>query len=194
MRVFLTIFKFALPGVLLAAGMFTKNQAMAQIQPEKIEKIVDRSLSKFGLPSAAVVLISPDSLLHMEIQGVRRLNSEEDVSSKSFYHIGSCSKSVLAVIAAKLVEEHKIEWDSRFFEIVPELINSSLADYHEITLEDLFMCKAGIMGFTDGSDDFPSIDTTSSNARYEFMSWLVSQPPASKKANGKFGFSYSNAG
>lgn len=183
---------------LLIAGIimitFSMTKSVAQIQPNDVEKIVEKARTKFGLPSVAVSIISSDSILHTEIQGVRKHDKTEKVTDNDFFHIGSCSKSVLAFIAAKLIEENKINWDTHFFDIYPELKDSALIDYHSITLEDLFLCKAGILPYTSGEEVFPEIDEKSKNTRYDFAKWLVQQKPVSVKSNGKFEFLYSNAG
>jgi CubicO group peptidase (beta-lactamase class C family) len=138
--------------------------------------------------------MNSEDILQTEIHGVRIHGKNDDVSPENYFHIGSCSKSVLAVIAAKLIEENKIDWDTRFFDIYPELKEKALIDYHSITLEDLFLCKAGIKGFTTPEDLFPELNSKSDRLRYDFAEWLVQQKPGSKLADGKFEFNYSNAG
>jgi len=166
----------------------------AQIKSDDLKSIVENARNKFGLPALAVSVINSESVVNFEIQGINNNSDKIKVSSESFFHIGSCSKSVLAVIAAKLIEEHKINWDTPFFELFPELKVNAHADYYGITLEDLFICKAGIKGFTTPADTFPELNTNSQNLRYEFADWLVQQKPVSPPKNGKFEFNYSNAG
>lgn len=84
--------------------------------------------------------------------------------------------------------------EHQFFEVYPELRESSLNEYLNITLEDLFLCRAGIKAYTSGDETFPKLDSTSLNIRYDFAKWLIQQKPASKIKGEKFEFLYSNAG
>jgi CubicO group peptidase (beta-lactamase class C family) len=146
------------------------------------------------LPAVAVVILNLKEIYITEIQGERVYGKENNVSIDDYFHIGSCSKSILAVIATKLVEENKIDWNTNFFEVYPELKERSLKEYWNITLEDLFLCRAGIKPYISGDEIFPKLDSTSQNIRYNFVKWLIQQKPASKIQEEKFEFLYSNAG
>jgi CubicO group peptidase (beta-lactamase class C family) len=100
----------------------------------------------------------------------------------------------LAVIAGKLIEDKKIFWHTKFFDLFPELKAKANADYYFITIEDLFICRAGIKGFTTPDDKFPELNQNNTKLRYEFADWLVQQKPISVKKDDKFEFNYSNAG
>jgi len=176
-------------------GMVIQTQsAPAQINSDNLSAIVKKSRTKFGLPAVAVTVMNSEAVLNTEIQGVNNFTDKIAVSTDSYFHIGSCSKSVLAVIAAKLIEDNKISWHTRFFDLFPELKAKAYDDYYFITLEDLFVCKAGIKGFTTPDDKFPELNQNNPTLRYEFADWLVQQKPLSPKKEGKFEFNYSNAG
>jgi hypothetical protein len=94
-----------LAGIILTT--FSMKNSKAQIQSKEVKEIVEKARTKFGLPSIAVSIINSDSILLTEIQGVRKHDTNDKVSKDNFYHIGSCSKSVLAIIAAQLIEKKK---------------------------------------------------------------------------------------
>jgi D-alanyl-D-alanine carboxypeptidase len=180
--------------LLIALGMITQTfNTFGQIKSEDLNKLATQARSKFGLPAVAVVLMNSDSVLQTEVQGVRIYDKTNEVSKESFFHIGSCSKSILSVIAAKLIEENKVNWNTKFFTIYPELKDIAHKDYLNITLEDLFLCKAGIKGYTSGNEVFPELDMESSNYRFNFVKWLLKQQPITKLQGEKFQFYYSNA-
>lgn len=180
---------------LIAMFMFLKTQpSFGQINSEELSKIVEQARLKFKLPAVAVVILNSKDIYLTEIQGKKIHGKKNGVSVDDYFHIGSCSKSILALIAAKLIEENKIDWNTNFFEVYPELRESSLNEYLNITLEDLFLCRAGIKAYTSGDETFPKLDSTSLNIRYDFAKWLIQQKPASKIKGEKFEFLYSNAG
>jgi D-alanyl-D-alanine carboxypeptidase len=175
--------------------MALKTQpVISVIKPDDLNQIVEKARLKFELPAVAVTILNTDKIYLTELQGIRIHGKNNEISIDDYFHIGSCSKSILAVIAAKLIEENKIDWNTSFFEVYPELKESSLNDYLNITLEDLFLCRAGIMAYTSGDEIFPKLDSTSQNIRYDFAKWLIQQKPASKTHENKFEFLYSNAG
>lgn len=179
----------------MAMVMIQQTQTLSgQIKSADLSTLVKQARLKFGLPAMAVTLLNSDKVYLTEIQGTAIHGKNNEVSSESYFHLGSCSKSILAVIAAKLTEEKKIEWNTKFLTVYPELKDSALADYGNITLEDLFLCKAGIKSYTTPDDEFPELDSLSSNPRYDFAKWLLKQSPVTKRTDTKFEFLYSNAG
>jgi CubicO group peptidase (beta-lactamase class C family) len=165
----------------------------AQIRSEELSKLVEQTRNKFNLPALAAVMINSKEIVQTEIQGVRVQNSNQKATLNDYFHIGSCSKSILGIIAGKLTETGKINWNTPFFEIFPELKDISRQEYHYIILEDLFLCRAGLQTFISTDDKYPLIDPSSSNMKYEFSKYLLKKPPSSKFRDGKFEFNYSNA-
>ena len=180
--------------IFIALSMILQTYyVLGQIKSDDLNKTIKQARSKFGLPAVAVTILNADRILQTEIQGVRFHGGTQHVTLEDYFHIGSCSKSVLAVIAAKLIEENRINWDTKFFDVYPELRESAFTGYHNITLENLFLCKAGIIGYVNGEEVFPELDENSRNIRYDFAKWLVQQKPVSKYINGEYEFHYSNA-
>lgn len=174
--------------------VFNTQSLYGQIQTKELKNIVERARLKFNLPAVSVTILNSKEIYLSEIQGFRIHGKNHEASINDYFHIGSCSKSILAVIAAKLIEENKIDWNTNFFKVYPELKESALKEYWNITLEDLFLCRAGIKAYTSGDEIFPELDSTSQNIRYDFAKWLIQQKPASKIQQEKFEFLYSNAG
>lgn len=168
----------------------------SQITKEELTDILKEAREKFHLPSVASVVLNSKEILISDIQGVCNYNSNKLATLQNFYHIGSCSKSVLANIAGKLIEAGKINWDTKFFDVYPELKESSIIDYHNITLIDLFLCQAGIKPFTSNDEDLlmHKLDLDLKSQRLEFAKYLLNLSPSSKFNIGKFDFNYSNAG
>ncbi len=97
-------------------------------------------------------------------------------------------------MAAKLIEQRKLTWKTKFFDIFPELEADADKAYRSITLEDLFLCEAGIKAYTNAAvEPFPEYGPSVSDKRLEFIKYLIKQPPAAEKKDGKFQHLYSNA-
>lgn len=157
--------------------------------------MIDQARKRFHLPAIAVTVMNSQTILFQEVQGVRNIEQPDSATLDDYFHIGSCSKSVLAMIAAKLVEQKKITWQTGFFDVYPEFEAQSNPAYDLITLEDLFVGEAGIKAYTNAAEEpFPEFAASSGDQRLKFVEFLLMQPPASEKRNGKFQHLYSNAG
>jgi len=176
--------------------MTHQNLAFAQGTPvtqEDLLQFIKKARTNYHIPAIAVTVMNSEKILLQEIQGTRVVDKNNSATLDDYFHIGSCSKSVLALIAEKLVEEKKITWQTKFFDVYPELKNKARNEYLSITLEDLFLCEAGILPFTSGEEKFPEIDLSASSPRLVFIEYLIKQPPASKQKGSKFQHLYSNA-
>ena len=160
---------------------------------EYVARLIDKARKRYNIPAMAVVVMDSAQYLVTQIQGVRIFSSEVKAELDDFFHIGSCSKSILALIAGKFVEQGQIHWNTKFFDIYPELVGIAYEEYHNITLEDLFLCRAGIQPFTSGAEKLPEFASSVSNPRLEFIKYLIRQPPAARASKGRFKHLYSNA-
>ncbi|OQX19275.1 MAG: hypothetical protein BWK76_05105 [Desulfobulbaceae bacterium A2] len=157
--------------------------------------IVKEARKKFHVPAIAVTVMDAEQVYLQIVQGVRRVDGHEDATMEDFFHIGSCSKSVLALLAAQLVEQHKISWQTKFFAVLPELAADAHEAYRDITLEDLFLCRAGIKAFTSAAlEPLPQYGPEVSDPRQAFIKNLIAHPPASPREGTVFRHLYSNAG
>ena len=174
--------------------MINMNKLFAQNLSEKdVASLVEKVRDNHNIPAMVVVIMNSENLLLTEIQGERISDSNNIATINDYFHLGSCSKSILTFMAGKLVEQGKISWDTKFLDLFPEFKNIAKSDYYNITLEDLFLCEAGIQPFTSGEEKFPQIDSSISNKRLEFVKYLIQQEPASKRTDKGFQYLYSNA-
>ncbi|HMO51771.1 MAG TPA: serine hydrolase domain-containing protein [Kiritimatiellia bacterium] len=158
------------------------------------EKIIREVREAFSIPAIAVAVVHADKHPEIAIQGVRIAGEKSPVTEHDFFHIGSCSKSVLAVMAAKQVEQGRMRWDQSFFEVFPELRKGARPEYLDCTLERLLLCRAGIAAFTDlNADPIPQFGPVTSNPATAFLQALLSRPPVTPPTKSGFAHRYSNA-
>ena len=185
---------------LLIAGVLMSHPDWAQAQDtrltkEYLSKILSEARKNYNVPAIAVTVMDSKTLVLQEIQGVRVFDKSEQATLNDYFHIGSCSKSVLAMMAAKLIEQKKITWQTKFFEVFPELKDEANSAYRDITLEDLFLGEAGIKAYTNAeAEPFPDYGPAVNDKRLEFIKYLIAQPPSTEKKDGRFQHLYSNAG
>src|SRR5260221_3440114 len=109
------------------------------------------------------------------------------------FHIGSCTKPFTATLAAMLVEQKKLTWETRIVDIFPEWKSVIRPDYADVTLADLLSHEAGLPEFGE-EDEFahiPDFKGDSSARLRQFARYALSQPPVVKPRTAT---KYSNAG
>ena len=100
-------------------------------------------------------VIGPNSILELHTGGHHRIddpNSKTQSDTRDLFHLGSNTKAITSFIAAMLVEQKKINWDTRFFELFPTWLSMSNPDYEDITLQQLLSHQAGIPAYTEGTE------------------------------------------
>lgn len=143
----------------------------AGVSQAYLAEIVSKAREKYKVPAVAVTVMTAERVYLQEAQGVRVVDKPTRAMLDDYFHIGSCSKSVLAVMAARLIEQKKITWKTKFFDVFPELKSNANAAYSDISLEDLFLCEAGIKAYTNAETDlFQTMNNQSGTSGWSLLS------------------------
>ncbi len=94
------------------------------------------------LPGLAAVIIVDGKLYSAAAVGVRETGTENWLTVNDKFLIGSCAKSFTATLAAILVEEGRLSWETTLRDVFPDL--DMLPDYENITVEQLLSHRAGL--------------------------------------------------
>ncbi len=184
---------------------FGQNLFQEKIRPmsrDTLIEITTQTMYEYNIPGIAVSVFTGDTILNIEVMGVRRLNSNDSIKLNDRFHLGSNGKPMTSFVAGRLVEKGIIKWDTKFFDVFPELIDSSNSAYRNITLKDLLSHQSRVRPFTD-EDEFavlPEFPVDSGyKRRYAFTKWLMKQPLVELGGNlheldSIMKFTYSNAG
>src|SRR5438046_7082410 len=73
------------------------------------------------LPALAVVVTKDGQICDRAAAGVRKWGDTVPVTTSDVFHIGSCTKSMTATLAAMFIEQGKLRWDTTIAEVFPEL-------------------------------------------------------------------------
>lgn len=109
-----------------------------------LEAFLQQLTEDVAIPSIAAAVVSPTELLDAAAHGVRKNNESTSVTLNDRYHLGSCTKTMTATLAAILVDEGLIEWDSTIGEILGDTLPQLHQDFHEVTLEQLLAHVGGL--------------------------------------------------
>lgn len=185
-----------------------EKSPLHKVEPPEIDatetaasRAVDQGL--VGAVFGQVSITEGDTERESGFAGLRRIGSADVLNGQESFIIGSNTKAMTAVVAARLIERGVLRWDSTIGETVPQLQQSMRADYREVTLEQLLAHRGGVLVMTGGEDlqrfaDFlvnytDALPQTLVERRRFFANWLLTQPPPSG-VTPRQDFYYSNAG
>lgn len=158
-------------------ALFVLTKAIGQSD----RAFADSLRTRFGIPELAYAVVSADSIIEMQISGVHRNNTEQIASLNDRFRIGSLTKTVTSYIAAVLVKQGKIQWNTKFFDLYPELKNRSDSGYYNLTLLDLITFRANLISWSydNTTPTKKKISGDARQQRYLFTEWVLRQKPFS---------------
>jgi CubicO group peptidase (beta-lactamase class C family) len=165
----------------------------ARGQSPAAQQSLDSLRTKYHLPALLAAIIEPGRIRYV-YAGVKRNDQANPVRLADYFHLGSDTKGVTSLLAAKLVEQGKLRWDSKLLDVVPALRAKTLPAYTSITLGELLSHRAGIRPYRLGSDHYhlPKFTGTVSQKRLQFAAVVLQEPPVA--ASSTQPYVYSNAG
>src|SRR5688500_10943498 len=72
----------------------------------------------FGVGGA---LLMQGEWRELKVKGMRKVNEEMEIKVSDRFHLGSCTKAMNATLAALLVEQNYLRWDSPLKDLLPEV-------------------------------------------------------------------------
>ena len=148
-----------------------------------------------GPPAMAAGVIINGQTAGLAATGVREAGKPGAVGNDDQFALGSNAKSMTATLAAILVEQKVIRWDSTIGDLFPEIRNRIKA-YAGVTLEELLNHRGGFGDISTQADvsryeQFQKSARFASEGRQAYVrDWMLRMPPAN--AGGVF--NYSNVG
>ncbi|PZP40533.1 MAG: hypothetical protein DI598_19275, partial [Pseudopedobacter saltans] len=134
---------------------------------------------KYKIPELAFAVVSADTIIEFQTLGVQRINTDFKAKPDDRFHIGSNTKAITSFIAALLVEQGKIKWNTKIFDLLPELKQKSQKEYHDITLQDLLTFRGKLAAYTYTFDKPTKKQITGNNAeqRFQLAKYFLAQNP-----------------
>lgn len=107
---------------------------------------VSAELAKFTadgkVPGLVAAAVCNGEIIAAGASGVRRFGDPEPVTTDDRFHLGSCTKSMTGTLAAMLVKEGKIRWQTTVAEVFPEI--GIHPDFRKATLLQFASNSAGV--------------------------------------------------
>lgn len=159
--------------------------ATADAQQGELRRILDSVRTTSHLPALAGAIVSTDSLLALDVVGVRKLGDTTRAARDDLFHLGSDTKAMTAGLLGLLVDQGRLRWSATIGELFPELVSSMRDEYRTLTLNEVLSHQSGFV-------PNPTIqfrEGTPRAQRVAFARWVLQQPPATARGT----YAYANA-
>lgn len=141
------------------------------------------------LPGIVAGIVRGDRLVAVGAAGLRKSGSKEIITVDDKMHLGSCTKAMTATRIAMLVEAGRLSWDSTVAGTFPKEVTEIHPDYHDVTLTQLLMHRAGLPA--NGPWDQLGKKLSTTEQRLVLLRKIMKKAPKSKPGTH---FEYSNVG
>lgn len=193
------MFRNVLAAAALACVLATGAAAAGTEIPEgadSLDAVLQPYLDRYGMPALAAAVVKDGEIIAAGAVGTRRHGADVPVTVHDRFHLGSDTKAMTSLLAAMLVEEGKLGWDTTVGGMFPELAETMDAELKGVTLDQLLSHASGIP--SDTEEDFRLMlaaqaqdDLNLDEARL----WLVGQiAPRPLQSRPGEQFAYSNIG
>lgn len=148
-------------------------------------------LKQSPVPSLAAAAVLDGKMVSTGAAGLRKAGESVEVSVEDRYHIGSCTKSMTAVLAARLVEAGLLSWNTTLATVFPEV--AIHPGFREVTLRQLLSNSGGTPGDIEAGlwKKLWAAEGTAREQRMQLVRGILSQKPAYPAGSRQL---YSNAG
>jgi D-alanyl-D-alanine carboxypeptidase len=109
--------------------------------------------SQTSIPLAGGIMVKSDTVLAVVVRGKNRAYGET-IGENNLVHLGSNTMAVTAYIAARLVHDQKIRWNTSFYDLYPKLQAKTHPSFKDatLTLSELLSHRAGIVPFASAAE------------------------------------------
>jgi CubicO group peptidase (beta-lactamase class C family) len=147
--------------------------------PADTKQALEVLRQKYNLPALAVVVVKDGKICDRAAVGIRKQGDPTAVTMDDQFHIGSCTKSMTATLAAMFIEEGKLHWNTTIAGVFPEWKGKMDKQYEGVTVEQLLTHRGGVPGQAPPAAWSRAWEQhgTPVEQRREFIQSVLEQPP-----------------
>ena len=109
-----------------------------------LDCLVEDAIKYWAIPGLAIAVVHRDDVVLLKGYGVRELDANPPVTADTQFMICSLTKSINAAGIALLVDDKRLDWNTRVREILPEFQLCDPAATEAITISDLLAHRSGL--------------------------------------------------
>jgi CubicO group peptidase (beta-lactamase class C family) len=163
--------------------------AAGVIGDARLPELLEWARASQNLPAMTAVLVRGGQVVERGAVGLRSNAATVKVTTEDRWHVGSITKSMTATLAALMIEEGAIGWDTTPLEVWPELDGNINAGFRNTTLRQLLSHTSGMERDVEYAGAEDSAAGTPMQKRRAWAEKALSRAPAGTAGVA----SYSNA-
>src|SRR5690625_4389032 len=125
-------------------GAFALKVFAQGLSPSQIDSIVEKTMQTFQVPGMAVAVIEDQEVVFENVYGIRSVKNNKPVDKQTLFGVASNTKAFTSAALAKLIDDGKIEWDTKVTDIIPEFKLYDAYVTSEFTVRDLLVHRSGL--------------------------------------------------
>ena len=142
---------------LLLTGITGFSQALSS---EQIDSLVQKTMKTFDVPGMAVAVLKDGKVVSKNSYGIRSIKTGEPVNNQTLFGVASNTKAFTTAALAQLIDQDKLEWDTKVNDIIPEFKLYDPYVTSEFTIRDLITHRSGLGLGAGDLMVFPASNTT----------------------------------
>lgn len=127
----------------LCVGCFALS---ALAHAEDVSPLLESIRSRNSLPALTAAAVKDGKIVAIGVAGLRRLGGGEVATLMDKWHLGSCTKSMTASVAAILVERDVLRWETTIGASLETQAPTMAVAWKPVTLEQLLGHRGGAPG------------------------------------------------
>jgi CubicO group peptidase (beta-lactamase class C family) len=141
-----------LPATPIATPQTAAQQNLAGVAPLPLtgerratfETYIADALNRFGVPGASVAVVQAGEVVYSQGFGVKAVGGTDPVTADTLMMIGSVNKSMTATMAATVVDDGWLSWDTPLVELLPGFAVADPQLTPRLTVADAFCTCTGL--------------------------------------------------
>lgn len=189
-------FLIAWPQLLISAAMIGCIPSVLfawQTTPQNLEEIraaIEGIKTQSGSPAIWAGVVRHQHPTLVVADGVRKHGENVLVTDEDLIHLGSCTKAMTSLLAARLVERGDLDWTDTIEQRLPKLSKEIHESFRKVTLEQLLSHRSGMPANASNWRSHSRLADVR-ETRYQIAKENLHQPPVNVPGSE---FLYSNLG
>src|SRR5690625_4310195 len=116
----------------------------AQLNSAQVDSVVEKTMKTFNVPGMAVAVIKDGEIIIENTYGIQSVETKKPVNKQTLFGVASNTKAFTSAALAQLIDEGKLEWDTKVTDIIPEFKLYDAYVTSEFTVRDLLFHRSGL--------------------------------------------------
>lgn len=126
----------------------------------QIDSLVQKTMATFDVPGMAVAVVKDGKIYHKNTYGVRSIKTQAPVNENTLFGVASNTKAFTTAALGQLVDQGKLDWDTKVADIIPQFQLYDPYVTREFTVRDLVTHRSGLGLGAGDLMIFPAANTT----------------------------------